>query len=126
MQYGPMPSTAAVTAICAFTTTGSACNSAPMTIGLQPEQECRACDDRVGTNDDGALIHMSCGGRAVFPDRLEASMRDVASRHLIDPAQCCFRTVRDRRRAICLDGIVAVGGGRLIEGGVAYDVLELT
>ena len=91
----------------------------------------RVVDARVVLRtDDGALIHMSYGGRAVFPDRLEASMRDVASRHLIDPAQYYFRTTPSfetgAEQYAWINGIVAVGSGRLIEGGVAYDVYELT
>ena len=90
----------------------------------------RVIDARVVLRtDDGALIHMSYGGRATFPDRLEPSLRDAAKRHLIDPAEYYFRTAPSFETGATqydwINGIVAVGSGRLIEGGVAYDVFEM-
>jgi hypothetical protein len=80
--------------------------------------------------NDGALIHMSYGGRATFPDELGEAMRDASNRHLIDPSRYYFRTTplfeTGAARYAWINGIVAVGSGRLIEGGgVAYDVFEL-
>ena len=46
----------------------------------------------VPRTEDGALIHMSYGGRATFPDELEGALRDASSRHLIDPSRYYFRT----------------------------------
>jgi hypothetical protein len=91
----------------------------------------RVIDARVVLRtDDGALIHMSYGGRATFPDRLELSMRDASKRHLIDPAEYYFRTAplfeTGAAQYAWINGIVAFGSGRLIEGGVAYDVFEMT
>ena len=80
--------------------------------------------------DDGALIHMSYGGRIMFPDALEPEVRDTSKRHLIDPAKYYFRTTplfeTGAPQYAWINGIVAVGSGRLVEGGgVAYDVFEL-
>jgi hypothetical protein len=79
--------------------------------------------------DDGALIHMSYGGRVTFDEALEHELRDPVRRHLIDPARYYFRTTplfeTGADRYTWLNGIVSVGLGRLIEGGVAYDVFEL-
>ena len=84
----------------------------------------------VPRTEDGALIHMSYGGRATFPDELEGALRDASSRHLIDPSRYYFRTTplfeTGAVRYAWINGIVAIGSGRLIEGGgVAYDVFEL-
>jgi len=80
--------------------------------------------------EDGALVHMSYGGRIMFPDGLEPALRDISSRHLIDPGRYYFRTTplfeTGAPKYAWLNGIVAVGSGRLTEGGgVAYDVFEL-
>jgi hypothetical protein len=91
----------------------------------------RVVDARVVLRtDDDALIHMSYGGRIMFPDGLDGALRDPSSRHLIDPGQYYFRTTpvfeTGAPEYAWLNGIVAVGSGRLIEGGgVAYDVFEL-
>jgi Protein of unknown function (DUF3237) len=91
----------------------------------------RVVDARVVLKtDDGALIHMSYGGRIMFPSETLSELRDNARRHLIDPARYYFRTVplfeTGHPRYAWLNGIVSVGSGRLIEGGgVAYDVFEL-
>lgn len=91
----------------------------------------RVVDARVVLRtDDGALIHMSYGGRIMFPDDLGDAVRDASTRHLIDPSRYYFRTTplfeTGAKRYAWINGIVAVGSGRLIEGGgVAYDVFEL-
>jgi uncharacterized protein DUF3237 len=91
----------------------------------------RVIDARVVLRtEDGALIHMSYGGRATFPDELEGALRDASSRHLIDPSRYYFRTTplfeTGAAKYAWINSIVAIGSGRLIEGGgVAYDVFEL-
>ena len=91
----------------------------------------RVVDARVVLRtDDGAVIHMSYGGRIMFPDDLADAVRDTSRRHLIDPSRYYFRTTplfeTGAERYAWINGIVAVGSGRLIEGGgVAYDVFEL-
>jgi hypothetical protein len=91
----------------------------------------RVVDARVVLRtDDGALIHMSYGGRIMFPDDLGDAVRHASTRHLIDPSRYYFRTTplfeTGAKRYAWINGIVAVGSGRLIEGGgVAYDVFEL-
>lgn len=91
----------------------------------------RVVDARVVLRtDDGALIHMSYGGRIMFPDELGEAIRDPSRRHLIDPSRYYFRTTplfeTGAPRYGWINGIVAIGCGRMIEGGgVAYDVFEL-
>ncbi len=91
----------------------------------------RVVDARVVLRtDDGAVIHMSYGGRIIFPDDLAGELRDASTRHLVDPSRYYFRTTplfeTGAPRYAWINGIVAVGSGRLIEdGGVAYDVFEL-
>lgn len=91
----------------------------------------RVVDARVVLlTDDDAVIHMSYGGRIMFPDSLGEAVRATATRHLIDPAQYYFRTTpifeTGAPQYDWINGIVAVGRGRLIEGGgVAYDIFEL-
>jgi len=91
----------------------------------------RVVDARVVLRtDDGAVIHMSYGGRIMFPDELGEAVRDPSNRHLIDPSKYYFRTTplfeTGAAQYAWINGIVAVGSGRLIEGGgVAYDVFEL-
>jgi hypothetical protein len=80
--------------------------------------------------DDGAHIHMSYGGRATFSEELESELKDAARRHAIDPARYYFRTTpvfeTGAPQYAWMNGIMSVGIGRLIEGGLAYDVFELT
>ena len=91
----------------------------------------RVVDARVVLQtDDGAVIHMSYGGRIMFPDDLGDAVRDTSRRHLIDPSRYYFRTTplfeTGAAKYTWINSIVAVGSGRLIEGGgVAYDVFEL-
>ena len=66
----------------------------------------------------------------MFPDELGEAVRDPSNRHLIDPSNYYFRTTplfeTGAARYAWINGIVAIGSGRLIEGGgVAYDVFEL-
>ncbi|MFD0687288.1 DUF3237 domain-containing protein [Actinomadura fibrosa] len=75
---------------------------------------------------DGALLHMTYGGRWTTPPDLRAAMADESTRHEVDPARYYFRTTPlfetgDERYA-WLNDIVCVGSGYLVEGGVAYRV----
>jgi uncharacterized protein DUF3237 len=91
----------------------------------------RVVDARVVLRtDDGAVIHMSYGGRIMFPEQAVAALRDISRRHLIDPATYYFRTTpvfeTGSEHYAWLNSIVCVGIGRLVEqGGVAYDVFAL-
>jgi len=91
----------------------------------------RVVDARVVLKtDDGALIHMSYGGRIMIPDDLVNDMRDLTRRHHIDPTRYYFRTTpvfeTGAQRYAWLNGVVSIGFGRLVEGGgVAYDVFEV-
>jgi hypothetical protein len=81
--------------------------------------------------DDGALIHMSYGGRIWFDDAVLPALSDLETRHTIDPSRYYFRTApmfeTGHPRYRWLNGVVSIGVGRLIVGGgVAYDVFEVS
>jgi hypothetical protein len=90
----------------------------------------RVIDARVVLRtEEGALIHMSYGA-GPRSHELEGALRDASSRHLIDPSRYYFRTTplfeTGAAKYAWINSIVAIGSGRLIEGGgVAYDVFEL-
>lgn len=79
---------------------------------------------------DGALIHMTYGGRIVTPPEHREAMDDRANRHLVDPSNYYIRTnplfETGSERYSWLNDIVAVGYGYLIEGGIAYRVSRIT
>ena len=78
---------------------------------------------------DGALVHMTYGGRLITPAELRGEIVDPAKRHLVDPARYYFRTNplfetgADQYR--WLNDIVCAGTGYLVEGGVAYRVAQV-
>jgi hypothetical protein len=77
--------------------------------------------------DDGALIHMTYSGRAVFPDEIRPLLTDLGHRHEIDPARYYFRTTplfeTGAPAYAWLNNVVALGYGYLVEGGgVGYQV----
>ncbi|MGP3976403.1 DUF3237 domain-containing protein [Streptomyces sp. 8N114] len=78
---------------------------------------------------DGALLHMTYGGRWVTPPALREAMADPAERHRIDPAGYYFRTnplfETGAQQYAWLNGIVCVGSGYLVEGGIAYKICEI-
>jgi hypothetical protein len=80
--------------------------------------------------DNGAVVHMSYGGRIWFDDAALPALADLSTRHLIDPSRYYFRTnpvfETGDPTYRWLNGVVGIGTGRLIEGGgVAYDVFEI-
>jgi hypothetical protein len=79
--------------------------------------------------DDGATIHMTYAGRAIFPANLLADVRDPARRHLIDPAGYYMRTTPSfetgAERYGWLNDLVCVATGRLTEQGLAYEVFQV-
>ena len=91
----------------------------------------RVVDARVVlVTDDGAVIHMSYGGRIDFAQVTDERLTDPRRRHEIDPDSYYFRTTPTFETGApdyaWLNRIVAVGSGRLTPGGVTYDVYELT
>lgn len=78
---------------------------------------------------DGALVHMTYGGRWVIPQELRADMADPAKRYQIDPARYYFRTnplfETGAEQYLWLNDVVCVGSGYLVEGGVAYRVSQV-
>lgn len=78
---------------------------------------------------DGALVHMTYGGRWVVPPDLRAELADPATRHHVDPARYYFRTnplfETGAKRFAWLNDIVCVGSGYLVDGGIAYQVTEV-
>jgi hypothetical protein len=79
--------------------------------------------------DDGATIHMTYAGRAIFPTDLLAEVRDPARRHLIDPARYYIRTTPSfetgAQAYAWLNDIVCVATGRLTEQGLDYEVFQV-
>jgi Protein of unknown function (DUF3237) len=79
--------------------------------------------------DDGATIHMTYAGRAIFPADLLADVRDPARRHLIDPARYFIRTTPSFETGAegygWLNDIVCVATGRLTERGLNYEVFQV-
>ena len=79
--------------------------------------------------DDGAVIHMTYGGRIVIATELMARVRDPGERERIDRDSYYLRTVPTFETGsgayAWLNNIVAVGKGFLLEGGVGYDVFEV-
>ncbi|MEV5572586.1 DUF3237 domain-containing protein [Spirillospora sp. NPDC052269] len=79
--------------------------------------------------DDGALLHMTYGGRYTTPPELRAAMADTVGRHLVDPSRYYFRTnplfETGAERYAWLNDVVCVGSGYLIEGGIAYRVSQV-
>jgi hypothetical protein len=80
------------------------------------------------THDD-ALVHMTYGGRWVFPPELRAGLADPVQRHRINPAGYYFRTnplfETGAKHYAWLNDIVCVGSGYLIEGGIAYKIAQV-
>lgn len=78
---------------------------------------------------DGALVHMTYGGRWINPPELRADMADPVKRARIDPARYYFRTTplfeTGAKPYAWLNDIVCVGTGYLIEGGIAYKVSQV-
>ena len=78
---------------------------------------------------DGALVHMTYGGRWVTPSEQRSDMADPAKRCRIDPARYYFRTnplfETGAESYRWLNDIVCIGSGYLIEGGIAYRVFKV-
>lgn len=79
--------------------------------------------------DDGAVIHMSYGGRIVIPPALADLARDPDQRERIDPASYYLRTIATFETGAAayawLNNVVCVGKGFLLADGVGYDVFEV-
>jgi hypothetical protein len=78
---------------------------------------------------DGALLHMTYGGRWVTPPHLRADIADPVRRYQVDPSSYYFRTnplfETGTRQYAWLNDIVCVGMGYLVEGGIAYKVEQI-
>lgn len=79
--------------------------------------------------DDGALLHMTYGGRWLIPPELRGEIADPARRHQVDPAKYYFRTnpvfETGAKEYAWLNDIVCVGSGYLVPGGVGYKVCQV-
>lgn len=75
---------------------------------------------------DGALVHMTYGGRWITPPELRAAMADPVTRTQINPAHYYFRTnplfETGAKDYAWLNDLVCVGSGYFVEGGIAYKV----
>ncbi len=78
---------------------------------------------------DGALIHMTYGGRWIVPADLRADMNDPVKRYQVDPARYYFRTnplfETGSSQYAWMNDIVCVGSGYLVDGAVAYQVSQV-
>ncbi|WP_407150842.1 DUF3237 domain-containing protein [Bradyrhizobium sp. ORS 86] len=78
---------------------------------------------------DGALVHMTYGGRWVTPAELRADIADPVRRYQVDPRSYYFRTTplfeTGSSQYAWLNDIVCVGIGYLVEGGIAYKVAQV-
>jgi hypothetical protein len=79
---------------------------------------------------DGALVHMTYGGRWIIPPGPRADLADPIKRYQVDPASYYFRTnplfETGTQHYAWLNDIVCIGSGYLVEGGVAYKVSQVT
>ncbi|MEO0566320.1 MAG: DUF3237 domain-containing protein [Pseudomonadota bacterium] len=80
--------------------------------------------------DDGALIYATYGGRGVFKDAEQMGLAlDFQGEPKVDPEEYYFRTnpvfETSSEKYAWLNGIVAVGKGRLGNGGVTYDIYAI-
>lgn len=75
---------------------------------------------------DGALVHMTYGGRWTIPADVRGEMAAPATRHRVSPERYYFRTTplfeTGADEYAWLNDVVGVGSGYLVEGGVAYKV----
>ncbi|MFD7070968.1 DUF3237 domain-containing protein [Streptomyces sp. NPDC059913] len=78
---------------------------------------------------DGALLHMTYGGRWVTPPAARDAVADPVRRHRTDPGAYYFRTTplfeTGAEPYAWLNGTVCVGSGYLVEGGIAYKVSQV-
>lgn len=79
--------------------------------------------------DDGALIHLTYGGRLVIPAEIQAQVLDLTNPAPPAGDRYYFRTLPLFETAspqhAWLNGICAVGIGRVVTGGVAYRVFAI-
>lgn len=79
--------------------------------------------------DDGALIHLTYGGRIIIPPDLQGRVLDIGNPEPVDPSLYYFRVLPLFETAspayAWLNGICAVGIGRVVTGGVAYRVYAI-
>ncbi|MEQ8858950.1 MAG: DUF3237 domain-containing protein [Pseudomonadales bacterium] len=80
--------------------------------------------------DDGALIHVTYGGRLVVPAAALEAFRDPRAVESMDPQDYYFRICPLFETAApgyrWLNEIVAVGAGRRTAGGVVYRMFRVT
>ncbi len=94
--------------------------------------ETRVVDARLVLRcDDGAIIHMSYGGRIWFDPADLPALADPERRHKIDPTRYYFRTTPTFETGhpgyLWLNTVVAVGVGRLTAGpSVTYDIFAVS
>ena len=78
---------------------------------------------------DGALIHMTYGGRWITPPEMKSEMADPGRRLDADPASYYFRTNPLFETGSVpywwINDIVCVGYGYFVKGGIAYRISEV-
>lgn len=79
--------------------------------------------------DDGALIYITYLGRLVIPPALLGQVLDLEADERPDPSSYYFRVTPLFETAsetyAWLNGLCAVGIGRIVKGGVAYSVYAI-
>jgi hypothetical protein len=79
--------------------------------------------------DDGAVIHLSYGGRIIIPPNLLEAVRDPEERERIDPTSYYLRTLATFETGAegytWLNNIVCVGKGYLLADGIGYDIFSV-
>jgi hypothetical protein len=79
--------------------------------------------------DDGALIYISYYGRICIPAEIQAQVLDMTAATRPDPSTYYFRVApmfeTSSVKYAWLNGVLAVGIGRIVEGGVAYSVYAI-
>jgi hypothetical protein len=76
--------------------------------------------------DDGALIYITYYGRLNIPPEKQAAVLDMTASTRPDPSEYYFRIAplfeTASEKYAWLNGILAVGIGRVVQGGVVYSV----
>jgi len=78
--------------------------------------------------EDGAIIHMSYGGRIVVPKQILSDLRNPARRDQIDLALYSFLTTPSFETGspeyLWMNDVVCIGSGRVTRQGVNYRIFQ--
>jgi hypothetical protein len=98
-------------------------------IGKDPQNTWQLDVRQILQTDDGALIYSYYRGRLTAPPDVAAELADPEKIDQVDPSRYYFRTSpvfeTSSEKYAWLNSIVAIGVGRRITNGVAYNVYEI-